>query len=105
MFGPVGEMVERLDAASAAMLLAHPGKLSAYAAVTGERARLAEARGDPHADDLYRRSLALYAELAATTELNLEMRATVRALVERMGKAAIPSHRTALVLRAIAETG
>jgi hypothetical protein len=63
LFGPLAEMLEKVDSASAASLLGAPEKISAAAALYAERAAAREGAGkraEAHADR--RRAIELYLE-------------------------------------------
>ncbi len=66
LFGPLCGMLEKVDAASAAMLLADGEKIRAYAALVVEEANILEQEGElGRAKSLRRRALDLYLEAVA----------------------------------------
>lgn len=66
VLGPMSSMIDRLDAASAAMLLGSKPKIRAYASILEERAHIAQARSDESASRTARlRALELWLRSAA----------------------------------------
>ncbi|MCK6586909.1 MAG: hypothetical protein L6Q76_04920, partial [Polyangiaceae bacterium] len=65
LFGPLADMLEKVDSASAANLLGGPEKIGAAAALYAERAAIRDAAGDQAAARAdRRRALELYLEAA-----------------------------------------
>ena len=65
IFGPLRGMIEKVDAASAALLLEGHDKIGVYASLCAEQAEIWESRGeDARARAEYRRALELHLEAA-----------------------------------------
>lgn len=86
LFGPVWETLQRLEPASAAMMLATREKVSAYAMLTQHQAELDDLKGDVwKAQSGYRRALELHLEAARLgADVDTATRAAIRTLRPRV---------------------
>jgi hypothetical protein len=92
LFGPMRDMLDRLDAAGAATLLGDPEKIGAYAALCAEQAEILDLRGRAgQALAERRRALELHLEaVSRAPEGNPRAEEAARALLGRVGAARLP---------------
>ncbi|WP_437571535.1 hypothetical protein [Sorangium sp. So ce542] len=86
LFGPMRDMLDRIDAAGAATLLGDPEKIGAYAALCAEQAEILELRGRAaQALAEQRRALELHLEaMSRAPEGNPRAEEAARALLGRV---------------------
>lgn len=98
LFGPMREMLDRVDAASAATLLGGHEKIGAYAALCAEQAEIFELRGErKRAASERRRALELHLEaVRKAPHGDTPSRQAARALLARVGAAGLPERYSAL---------
>jgi hypothetical protein len=91
LFGPLAEMLEKVDSASAASLLGGPEKVGAAAALYAERGAAREAAGNQAAARAdKKRALELYLEAARLKPLSEEAQKTLLDLVNDVGRERFP---------------
>ncbi len=107
VFGPMARMLEQVDSASAAMLLASPQKIRAYASLLDERARIHAAQGEnarARADE--RRALDLFLlSLRAPAEIPDDVRAAIDALSPKVDPARLDPRARAMLESIAAAAG
>ncbi|WP_438027193.1 hypothetical protein [Sorangium sp. So ce233] len=101
LFGPMRDMLDRLDAAGAATLLGDHEKIGAYAALCAEQAEILELRGRAaRAPAERRRALELYLEaVSRAPEGNPRAQDGARALLGRVDAARLPERYRALAAK------
>ncbi|WP_433933531.1 hypothetical protein AB3662_04175 [Sorangium cellulosum] len=101
LFGPMRDMLDRLDAAGAATLLGDHEKIGAYAALCAEQAEILELRGRAaQASAERRRALELYLEaVSRAPEGNPRAQEGARALLGRVDAARLPERYRALAAK------
>ncbi|WP_437677749.1 hypothetical protein [Sorangium sp. So ce131] len=101
LFGPIRDMLDRLDAAGAATLLGDHEKIGAYAALCAEQAAILELRGrGAEALSERRRALLLHLEaVSRAPEGNTRAQEGARALLEQVDVARLPERYRALAAR------
>ncbi|MGK3997003.1 hypothetical protein [Sorangium sp. So ce1024] len=92
LFGPMRDMLDRLDAGGASTLLGDHEKIGAYAALCAEQAEILELRGRAaQAQAERRRALELYLEaVGRAPEGNPRAQEGARALLARVDAARLP---------------
>lgn len=101
LFGPMRDMLDRLDAAGASTLLGDDEKIGAYAALCAEQAEILELRGRAaQALAERRRALELYLEAVSRAPGDsARAREGARALLARVDAARLPERYRALAAR------
>jgi len=101
LFGPMRDMLDRLDAAGAATLLGDHEKIGAYAALCAEQAEILELRGRAApALAEQRRALELYLEaVSRAPEGSPRAQEAARALLGRLDAARLPERYRALAAK------